>query len=982
MPSDAADPAVTETPVSGPAADAATENAAPREALYLVDGSGFIFRAFHALPLLSRPDGTPVNAVLGFTNMMIKLLADLKAEAVAVVFDAKRNNYRNEIYPEYKANRSEPPEELKPQFGLIRECTEAFCVPSLELEGYEADDLIATYARLAREQGREVTIVSSDKDLMQLVGPGVRMLDPIKNRPIGADEVVEKFGVPPEKVVDVQALAGDSVDNVPGVPGIGVKTAAQLIGEFGDLETLLARAGEIKQPKRREALQTFAEQARISRRLVKLDDRAPVPVPLDSLRVREPDHQKLIDFLRHQGFRSVVARLEREIRADGTIADGAAPRPAAAPAGGAAAGPEQDGSAPAGAAPVAPPATGARALPPPRLPSRAGRYVLVQTEAELDSWIARAVEAGIVAVDTETDSLAAVSCALVGVSLSVEMGEACYIPVGHVAPDAIAGGLDLGGAARPEQLSLNVVVGKLKPLLEDPSVLKVGHNLKFDMQVLGQHGIRVAPWDDTMLISYVLEGGVHGHGMDELSKLHLGHAPIPYDEVTGTGRNRITFDRVPLDKARDYAAEDADITLRLWHALKPRLAAERLATVYETLERPLIPVLAAMESAGVLVDRAYLAELSRDLDGRLRELEVEIHRAAGMEFNVGSPKQLGEVLFDKLGMPGGRKGKTGAYSTDSAVLEDLADVHPVPQKVLDWRQLSKLKSTYTDALQEQIDAKTGRVHTHFSMAVTNTGRLSSTDPNLQNIPIRTEEGRKIRRAFVAPPGNKLVSVDYSQIELRLVADIAGVSALREAFRQGIDIHAMTASQVFGVPLDQMTPDIRRRAKTINFGIIYGISGFGLGRQLGIGPGEAQAYIRTYLERFSELADYMERTKAFCREHGYVLTRFGRRCHIQGMQDRNPARRSFAERQAINAPIQGTAADIMKRAMTRIPAALEAAGLRARMLLQVHDELLFEAPEEEAQRTAEVARSVMEEAVELSVPLTAEAGIGASWAEAH
>jgi DNA polymerase-1 len=973
MPSDLADPSADPSAAGeGPAA--------PREALYLVDGSGFIFRAFHALPVLTRPDGTPVNAVLGFTNMMIKLLADLKADAVAVIFDAKRNNYRNEIYPEYKANRSEPPEELRPQFAIIREAVEAFCVPSIELEGYEADDLIAAYARLARERGREVTIVSSDKDLMQLVAPGVRMLDPIKNKPIGPEEVIEKFGVPPEMVVDVQALAGDSVDNVPGVPGIGVKTAAQLVTEFGSLEALLERAGEIKQPKRRESLVAFAEQARISKRLVKLDDRAPVPVPLDDLRVREPDHAKLIDFLRLQGFRSVVSRLEKELRADGRLVDGISP-----PGEGPAAPPPAAGAAPEAGAQAAGGQAGAargRALPPPSLPAGPGRYELVQEVEALDRWIARAFEAGVVAVDTETDGLAAVSCKLVGVSLAVEMGEGCYVPVGHVAPGAVAGGLDLGGEAAPRQLPVEVVAERLRPLLEDPSVLKVGQNLKFDMQVLARHGIRVAPWDDTMLLSYVLEGGAHGHGMDELSQLHLGHRPISFDEVTGTGRSRITFDRVPLDKALDYAAEDADVTLRLWHVLKPRLVPERVVAVYETLERPLVPVIAEMETAGVLVDRAVLGAMSKDFEARLGDLEAEIHRAAGQVFNVGSPKQLGEVLFDRLGLPGGKKGKTGAYSTDSQVLEDLADRHPVPQKVLEWRGLSKLKSTYTDALQEQINPATGRVHTHFSMAIASTGRLSSTDPNLQNIPIRTEEGRKIRAAFVAPEGSRLVSVDYSQIELRLVADMAGIGALREAFREGIDIHAMTASQVFGVPLDQMTPEIRRKAKAINFGIIYGISGFGLGRQLGIGPGEAQAFIKAYLERFWELAEYMERTKAFCRENGFVTTRFGRRCHIQGIGDRNPARRSFAERQAINAPIQGTAADIMKRAMTRVPAALRAAGLSARMLLQVHDELLFEAPEAEAERTAEVVRGVMEGAAELSVPLVAEAGIGRSWAEAH
>jgi DNA polymerase-1 len=953
----------------------AEQTAAPRtDALWLVDGSGFIFRAFHALPPLTRSDGTPVNAVLGFTNMLMKLLADLGAEAVAVIFDAKRQNFRNDIFADYKANRTDPPEELKPQFAIIREAVDAFCVPCIQLEGFEADDLIAAYARLAREQGRPVTIVSSDKDLMQLIRDGVRLWDPLKNKPIGAEEVAEKFGVGPEKVVDVQALAGDSVDNVPGVPGIGVKTAARLINEYGDLESLLARAGEIKQPKRRQSLIDFAEQARISKQLVRLDAHAPVPVPLDDLKVREPDHDKLLDFLRRQGFRSVMTRVESELRKDGKLVDGAG------------AGARPGNPAPRSVdAPSMAPDRGdgpkVRTMPAVTGP---GEYELVQSLDALDRWIAASYAAGTVAVDTETDSLRPCSCKLVGISLSVEPGRACYIPVGHVAPGAPKdGGLDLGGEEAPPQLATAEVCARLKPLLEDPAVLKVGHNLKFDLQVFAAHDIRVAPLDDTMLISYVLETGQHGHGMDELSELHCGHTPISYDQVTGTGKARVTFDRVPLDRACTYAAEDADITLRLHRVLKPRLVTDRLTTLYETIERPLVPVVAAMESEGVMVDRAVLAELSRDFTGRLAELEGEIHRLAGRSFNVGSPKQLGEVLFDEMGLPGGKKGKTGAYSTDVGTLEPLAEQgHAVVQKVLDWRQLSKLKSTYTDALMEQIDKKTGRVHTAFALAATNTGRLSSTDPNLQNIPIRTEEGRKIRRAFVAAPGHKLLSVDYSQIELRLVAEMADIAALKQAFRDGIDIHAMTASQVFGVPLAEVNGELRRRAKTINFGIIYGISGFGLGLRLGMSAGEANAFIKRYLERFPELADYMERTKAFCRAHGFVTTLFGRRCHIQGIAEKNPARRSFAERQAINAPIQGTAADIIKRAMIRVPPALAAAGLKAKMLLQVHDELLFEVPDAETEETAAVVRRVMEGAARFGVPLDAEAGIGQSWAEAH
>ncbi len=933
------------------------------EALYLVDGSGFIFRAFHALPPLTRADGTPVNAVLGFTNMLIRLLAEAKAEAVAVIFDAHRVNFRNEIYSAYKANRDAPPPELVPQFALVRAATRAFNVPAIELEGFEADDLIAAYARLAREAGRDVTIVSSDKDLMQLVGPGVRMLDPLKYRTIGPAEVLEKFGVPPAQVVDVQALAGDSTDNVPGVPGIGIKTAAHLITEYGDLETLLTRAGEIKQPKRRQSLIEFADQARLSQRLVRLAADAPVPVPLDQLRAHRPDPEILFAFLREQGFQSVVARIELEFlhgQSHGVVVPGA---PAAPPV----------------AVPPAEPRSSAPLVP---AAPAALHYELVQDLVALEAWIARAREAGVVAVDTETTSLTPSTTTLVGVSLAVAPGEACYIPLGHQAPEGHTGGFDFG-ATRPLQIDRDAALAALKPLLEDPGVLKVAQNLKFDLQVLGQFGLTVTPWDDTMLISYVLDGGAHGHGMDELAERHLGYTTIKFSQVTGTGKAQITFDRVPLDRACQYAAEDADITLRLHRVLKPRLVEDRLVTVYETLERPLVPVVAAMEQAGVCVDRAVLSALSRDFAGRLFELEADIHRLAGHAFNVGSPKQLAEVLYGEMGLEGGRKGKSGTRSTDSATLEPLAEQgHEIAQRVLDWRQLAKLKSTYTDALQEQIDPRTGRVHTSFAMAATSTGRLSSTDPNLQNIPIRTEEGRKIRTAFVAPPGCTLLSVDYSQIELRLVAEIAGIEALKQAFRDGVDIHALTASQVFGVPLARMTPELRRKAKAINFGIIYGISGFGLGKQLGIGTGEAAVFIKDYLDRFHELRDWMEATKSFCRANGFVHTLFGRKCHIQGINDKNAARRSFAERQAINAPIQGTAADIMKRAMIRLPTALTAERLQGRLLLQVHDELLLEAPEAEVDATARVVRGVMEGAAVLGVPLVAEAGMGGSWAEAH
>ena len=920
---------------------------------YLVDGSAYIFRAFHGLPMMNRKsDGVPINAVYGFTGMLLKLIADIQADHIVVVFDAKQENFRNDIYPEYKANRSETPEELIPQFPLIREATDAFSLPRLELEGYEADDIIATYCRLARERGDKAIVVSSDKDLMQLVGDGVLMLDPMKNKEIGLDEVAEKFGVTPDKVIDVQALAGDSTDNVPGVPGIGVKTAALLINEYGDLDTLLERAEEIKQPKRRQALIDNAELARISRQLVRLEDHVELPLTLDDLKVHDFDRQKLLDFTRTQGFKTMSARIE------GQMEGGAAPTPEAT-------------GAPAEAAAPAP---------------GKAEYELVQDEAALQAWVDRAVEAGAVAVDTETTSLDAAAAKLVGICLSTAPGNGCYIPVGHTgaAGEGTLALDDNDGA--PPQIDFDRALEILKPMLEDPSVLKIGQNLKYDYHILAKHGIRLSPIDDTMLISYVLDGGAHGHGMDELAERHLGHSTVKFSDITGKGKNQITFDRVPLDKALGYAAEDADITLRLHRALKPRLVTERMSTIYETIERPLVQVVGEMELAGIRCDRAVLERLSGEFAGRLETLEAEIHGLAGHPFNVGSPKQLGEVLFDEMGIdpgPKGKKGKTGAWSTHSDVLEPLAaQGHTIAEKVVDWRQLSKLKGTYTDALVGQINERTGRVHTSYSLAATNTGRMSSNDPNLQNIPIRTEEGRKIRYAFVAEKGHKLISVDYSQIELRLVAVIAGIGALKQAFLDGLDIHALTASQVFGVPMEDMTPEIRRRAKAINFGIIYGISAFGLANQLKIPQSEARDFITQYLERFAELKTWMQDTKIRCRELGHVETLFGRKCHIPTIKDPNPARRAFAERQAINAPIQGTAADIIKRAMCRLPTALDRAGLKSRILLQVHDELLFEAPEDEAEKTAEVAREVMEGAAHLEIPLVAESGIGDSWAEAH
>ncbi len=930
--------------------------------LYLIDGSGYIFRAFHGLPMMTRTDGTPVNAVYGFSSMMMKLLDDLRdtsvEELIAVVFDTARKTFRNDIYKEYKAHRPPPPDELIPQFALIREATRAFNVPAVELAGYEADDLIATYAKQAKAAGIDVVVISADKDLMQLVKPGVAMRDPMKNRDIGPAEVMEKFGVAPDKVIDVQALAGDSTDNVPGVPGIGIKTAAELINTYGDLDTLLARAGEIKQPKRRENLLANAELARISRDLVTLKDDVPVTVPLDDLKWNPPDENTLVGFLAEQTFRSLVAKVSAKLGANAAI-----PTATVYPA------PTE--SAPTTATPET------AALP----AIDTAKYETVQTKQALQVWADKALKNGWVAVDTETDGLNPRQAKLVGISLCVNAGEACYIPLEH--GGAADGQLALDPVARPQQVSVKDAVEILGPMLRDPSVLKIGHNIKFDMHILSRAGFEVTPIDDTIVMSYVLDGAKNGHGMDELSELHLNHKTIKFAEVCGSGKNMITFDKVPLDKATAYAAEDADVTRRFHTVLKPRLRAEHLTTIYETLERPLIPILASMEEKGILVDTKRLKALSEDFAKRMVELERDIHKLAGEEFNVASPKQLGEILFERMSLPGGKKGKTGAYGTGADILEELAGQgHDLPARVLDWRQLAKLKSTYTDALVEAVHPVTKRVHTSFSQTIASTGRLSSTEPNLQNIPIRTEEGRKIRTAFVAPEGKTLISADYSQIELRLVAHVADIKGMKQAFKNGEDIHAATASQMFGVPMKDMTSELRRRAKAINFGIIYGISAFGLARNLGIERSEAQAFITAYFSKFPEIQDYMNRAKEEAKANGFVMTPFGRRVWVPGIGDKNGAVRSFAERQAINAPIQGGAADIIKRAMIRLPDALKAAKSKAEMLLQVHDELIFEVPTAEVDAAKKVIKTVMESAAHLSVPLLVEAGTGQNWDEAH
>ena len=910
-----------------------TAAAAPPR-LVLIDGSGFIFRAFHALPPMTRPDGTPVNAVFGFANMLARFLREHTGTHLAVIFDAGRHTFRSRLYPAYKAQRPPPPPELVPQFALVREATEAFGVPAIDAVDWEADDLIAAYARAAGAEGGETVIVSSDKDLMQLIRPGVSLLDPIKQKPIGPAEVREKFGVPPEKLIDLQALMGDAVDNVPGVPGIGPKTAAQLLGEFGDLEAVLAAAPAMKPSKRRDALIENVEMARLSRQLVTLREDAPLPRPLAALALAEPDRAHLSAWLAAQDFRSLRQRLGLD-----------APSPAAA---------------------------AASAQSPADAPGQAGfgPYETVTDGETLARWIAEAAARGYLALDTETDGLDALRARLIGVSLATAPGRACYLPLRH----------EEGRTA----LTPEAALAALAPLLADGSVLKILHNAKFDLAVLGRAGIAVdiAPIDDTMLISYAQAAGAHGHGMDELALLHLGHRPISYDEVTGTGRARLTFAAVPVERATAYAAEDADVTLRLWHRLRPDLRTNKALALYEQIERRLIPVLLAMEKAGVLVDAAELSRISVEFAARMAEMEREIHALAGRPFNLASPKQLGEVLFDELRLPGGKRMKTGAWGTDAQVLQSLAEEgHEIPARILAWRQLAKLKSTYADALVNQINPETGRVHTSFAMAVASTGRLSSTDPNLQNIPVRSEEGGRIRRAFIAAPGHVFVSADYSQIELRLLAHVADIPSLKESFARGEDIHARTASEVFGVPMAGMDAQTRRRAKAINFGIIYGISAFGLARQLGTTPGEARLYIDTYFARYPGIRAYMERMKRLAREQGYVETPFGRRCYIPGIADRNAARRAYAERQAINAPLQGGAADIIKRAMVRLAPALAASGLGARLLLQVHDELLLEAPEAQAEATAALVGKVMREAAQLSVPLVVATGIGANWAEA-
>jgi DNA polymerase I len=1020
-PKAAAKPAPAKVPAKDQVKDpakAAAKQPGKGDHVFLVDGSSYIFRAYHALPPLNRKsDGLQVNAVLGFCNMLWKLLRDMPEDNrpthLAIVFDKSEITFRNKLYPDYKAHRPPAPDDLIPQFALIREAVRAFDLPCLEQVGFEADDLIATYVRIACERGASATIVSSDKDLMQLVTDCVTMYDTMKDRRIGIPEVIEKFGVPPEKVVEVQALAGDSTDNVPGVPGIGVKTAAQLIIEYGDLEQLLFRATEIKQPKRREALIEHAEKARISRQLVLLDDKVDLEVPLDDLAVHEPDARKLIAFLKAMEFSTLTRRVAEysqidpsDIEPDAGNKSGAsvfavppsgkkpegyvegatlfdAPpsaRDAATPSRGS---DKQDKAASVKGAPVSLAAARAEALR--KLPVDRAKYRTIGTTADLKAWIARAYDTGTFAIDIKASSDDPMQADICGIALALAPNDACYVPLTHKQSGGGAGLFDAGLA--PDQIKAGDALAALKPVLESAGLLKVGFNIKFNAVMLAQHGITLRNVDDAQLMSYALDAGRNSHALEQLAERWFGHAVIGASDLVGSGKNKLTFDQVAIDKATAHSAEIADVVLRLHRALKPRLAAEHMTTVYETLERPLVTVLARMERRGISIDRQVLSRLSGDFAQTAARVEAEIQEIAGEPINVGSPKQLGDIIFGKMGLPGGTKTKTGAWSTSAQVLDDLAEQgHEFPKKILEWRQVSKLKSTYTDALPTYVHPQTHRVHTTYALAATTTGRLSSNEPNLQNIPVRTEDGRKIRRAFVATPGHKLVSADYSQIELRLLAEIADIPVLKQAFRDGLDIHAMTASEMFGVPIKDMPGEVRRRAKAINFGIIYGISAFGLANQLGIAREEASAYIKKYFERFPGIRAYMDETRDFCRSHGYVTTLFGRKCHYPDIKASNASIRSFNERAAINARLQGTAADIIRRAMTRMEDALAEKKLSAQMLLQVHDELIFEVPDNEVAATLPVVQHVMQDAlfpaVALSVPLQVDARAANNWDEAH
>ena len=910
----------------------------------LIDGSGYIFRAFYALPPLNTQDGTPVNAVLGFMNMFMRLTAKIKCDYCLVLFDAKRQNYRNEIFADYKGTRKEIPEELIPQFPIIHQAVEVLNLNHLEMEGFEADDLIATYARKALEEGDEVVVVSADKDLMQLIRPGVEFYDSMKDKFFTPEDVREKFGVYPDRVVDVQALAGDATDNVPGVPGIGLKTAAELVNQFGSLDEVLNHAGEIKQNKRRETLLANIENAKISLQLVKLRDDVNVPHELKDYTCKAPDLDKVLAFADKYELKSIRPRVEKWVIEQTKRCGGQAVR---------------------------------------KLAEVVKKYELVQDEVSLKRWCDMAKSAGRFALDTETTGLDPFHDKIVGFSLAVAPGVACYVPLAHQTAENKADLFAEPAGVNVKQLHKDIVSNYLKELFNSKSVLKIGHNIKFDMHFLAQvvgAETEIFPIEDTAVLSYVLDSSEHGHGLDELAALFLDYQTIKYEEVCGSGRNKITFDQVPLDKALDYAAEDADITLRLYDVLKPRLTAEKKASVYEDFDRPLIGILKNMEDAGIMLDTKALMQLDAEFDQKLKAVEQEVYALAGEEFNLGSPKQIGEILYVKKGLKG-KKNASGSFQTGADVLEQLAEEHELPAKILEWRGFAKLKSTYTSALLTLMD-KSNRVHTTFSQTVVNTGRLASSNPNLQNIPVRTDEGRLIRRCFVAKPGCKLISADYSQVELRLLAAVADVKALKEAFRHGVDVHASTASRVFGVPLEAVDANLRRHAKAINFGIVYGISQYGLARQIDTTPEVAKRYIDSYFDTMPKIKDYMEKTIAFAHKNGYVLTPYGRKCSVMGINDKNKRIVSFAERAAINAPIQGGAADIIKLAMQKVWHLLQDGGFKTRMLLQVHDELVFEAPVGEVEKVKVLIKEAMESVVNFDIPFVAEVGVGDNWTEAH
>jgi len=925
--------------------------------IYLVDGSTYIFRAYHALPPLTRKsDGFPVGAISGFCNMLDKLIRDEKQRNnlthLLVVFDASGKTFRNDIYPDYKANRSSPPEDLIPQFSVIRDATNAFNVPHVELLGYEADDLIASYTKAALSKGMQVTIVSSDKDLMQLVGNGACMLDTMKNRTINEPEVIEKFGVKPNRVIDVQSLAGDSIDNVPGVPGIGIKTAALLINEYGDLEKLIENASKIKQTKRRESVIEFANQARISRELVTLKDDIELPIPIEDIQIQSIEPKKLISFLKAMEFRTLTEKKAKEFNLSSEKIDTQEIKLNFTP--------KED-------------------VYETKAPLEDIKkfdydlYSTIQNIDQLNEWKEKISEKGYVAIDTETDSLNAIEANLIGFSFAISNNEACYIPIKHL--------------EKSPQIELNQALVILKEIMEDQSILKILHNKKYDGLVLQKYGISIAPYDDTMLISYSIGSGGIRHNLDALAKNYLSHNALSFKEIAGTGKNQKVFNEIDISTASKYASEDADITLRLWKLLKPKLAEDRLSSVYETIERPLAKIIMEMEKHGVSVDEKILNKLSEKFASKIKKIEEKCFEVVGVEFNLGSPKQVGEILFDKLGIKGGKKTPSGSWSTDADTLTFLAsNGNVLPKLLLEWRGLSKLKSTYTDALPTFINKKTNRIHTSYAMSSTSTGRLSSSDPNLQNIPIRNEDGREIRSAFIAEEGSSLISADYSQIELRIIAHMANDNNLKQAFKEKIDIHSLTASEVFGVPLKDMNNEIRRRAKAINFGIIYGISAFGLSNQLGISRSEASDYIRSYFEKFPSIKDYMETTKEFAKDNGFVKTLFGRKCIIDSSMSRGPGGKAFMDRAAINAPIQGTAADIIKRAMIKIPQTLKKENLSSKMIMQVHDELIFETKDEDVEKTINLVKNEMSNAhkpiIELSVDLEVEAAFGKNWDQAH